>query len=543
MFTSKETIAERLKQCKDREALKNLCFLVTKPIMDNLDFKVVYQAKRWGADAQKMFANPVNTCMAGELAREKDGTPITVNFPVSDMLDEDSLRIYRELMQNDVDDMEPDAIRDLMAQALSNRVLFEGLCLTLDAGSEKSEDYIHRLCTDAGAEESYEELAKDPVYQARKAYSETIYRYTKAAVNLYGVVSLTEIKEIIWNYEHRYMEYLDLVRPGGPYEHTVMYSPRYFCRVVIQNFIYQSMNDEIVLTEDGYVVHNCFRNEVEKEQAGYNRYAAILAEDRGVDTIRLSDDEVSEYFASVSDCSFRRLKNEAGKTTRYLPEKREDMLAYADDSYCEITNDDRRFMRYIRNSYGTELRRWAKGQKNPETGEELSLDDAVREILIQEKEIVSDRKENWGEFDNMGQVNQGIQLIAKTGVQFTLDGLNGLMQYLMPVMNGTRLWAKHGHSPDEIFQEMRKNDPDYGKNITLVPGSSMAAKQMAEGREELEKMGAHVDLDYGAETMPYVEFPRGINGPMVQKTKKIYPNDPCPCGSGKKYKFCHGRKK
>lgn len=27
----------------------------------------------------------------------------------------------------------------------------------------------------------------------------------------------------------------------------------------------------------------------------------------------------------------------------------------------------------------------------------------------------------------------------------------------------------------------------------------------------------------------------------VVKPKKIYPNDPCPCGSGKKYKKCHGR--
>ncbi|GAA6502793.1 SEC-C metal-binding domain-containing protein [Blautia sp.] len=25
--------------------------------------------------------------------------------------------------------------------------------------------------------------------------------------------------------------------------------------------------------------------------------------------------------------------------------------------------------------------------------------------------------------------------------------------------------------------------------------------------------------------------------------KKIYPNDPCPCGSGKKYKHCCGKKK
>lgn len=28
----------------------------------------------------------------------------------------------------------------------------------------------------------------------------------------------------------------------------------------------------------------------------------------------------------------------------------------------------------------------------------------------------------------------------------------------------------------------------------------------------------------------------------VKKPKKIYPNDPCPCGSGKKYKKCHGKR-
>jgi hypothetical protein len=27
----------------------------------------------------------------------------------------------------------------------------------------------------------------------------------------------------------------------------------------------------------------------------------------------------------------------------------------------------------------------------------------------------------------------------------------------------------------------------------------------------------------------------------VQKPKKVGPNEPCPCGSGKKYKKCHGR--
>ena len=31
------------------------------------------------------------------------------------------------------------------------------------------------------------------------------------------------------------------------------------------------------------------------------------------------------------------------------------------------------------------------------------------------------------------------------------------------------------------------------------------------------------------------------SGPKTRKAPKIYPNDPCPCGSGKKYKNCHGR--
>lgn len=31
------------------------------------------------------------------------------------------------------------------------------------------------------------------------------------------------------------------------------------------------------------------------------------------------------------------------------------------------------------------------------------------------------------------------------------------------------------------------------------------------------------------------------NSNTVRNAVKIYPNDPCPCGSGKKYKKCHGR--
>ena len=34
----------------------------------------------------------------------------------------------------------------------------------------------------------------------------------------------------------------------------------------------------------------------------------------------------------------------------------------------------------------------------------------------------------------------------------------------------------------------------------------------------------------------------GPRAPKKRAEQKIYPNDPCPCGSGKKYKQCCGRK-
>ena len=41
-------------------------------------------------------------------------------------------------------------------------------------------------------------------------------------------------------------------------------------------------------------------------------------------------------------------------------------------------------------------------------------------------------------------------------------------------------------------------------------------------------------------TMEKHEFQSGPHEPL-KKNQKVGRNDPCPCGSGKKYKYCHGR--
>ena len=51
--------------------------------------------------------------------------------------------------------------------------------------------------------------------------------------------------------------------------------------------------------------------------------------------------------------------------------------------------------------------------------------------------------------------------------------------------------------------------------------------------DTLEKADIYNDL--------YDDFRMPVQKPIV-KEKKVYPNDPCPCGSGKKYKKCCGKK-
>ncbi|MBO5565566.1 MAG: SEC-C domain-containing protein [Lachnospiraceae bacterium] len=45
---------------------------------------------------------------------------------------------------------------------------------------------------------------------------------------------------------------------------------------------------------------------------------------------------------------------------------------------------------------------------------------------------------------------------------------------------------------------------------------------------------------YDEETRKELYLKQKKSGTVI-KEDKIYPNDPCPCGSGKKYKKCHGR--
>ena len=51
-----------------------------------------------------------------------------------------------------------------------------------------------------------------------------------------------------------------------------------------------------------------------------------------------------------------------------------------------------------------------------------------------------------------------------------------------------------------------------------------------------------VERDEVAKVTRTKKYDTSVRAPKKREDKKVYPNDPCPCGSGKKYKQCCGRK-
>lgn len=104
--------------------------------------------------------------------------------------------------------------------------------------------------------------------------------------------------------------------------------------------------------------------------------------------------------------------------------------------------------------------------------------------------------------------------------------------------NETRMCTNRGHKPTEL-RAMSNFGP--GNMPVITAGSSHAAEMLAQIAPQIQQMGFELDLESNAGRVPVMEFPDGIEGGMQMREKKIYPNDPCPCGSGKKYKKCCGR--
>ena len=129
-----------------------------------------------------------------------------------------------------------------------------------------------------------------------------------------------------------------------------------------------------------------------------------------------------------------------------------------------------------------------------------------------------------------------INKMTEANIEFEEKMINELLELLVAAHNNTRMKENRGYKPSEM---VRKKSVD--KMPTIVPASSNAAAILKDAAPQLQAMGVPVDLNGNTDVIQTKMFPSGLNGEPIRVEKKIYPNDPCPCGSGKKYKKCCGK--
>lgn len=108
-----------------------------------------------------------------------------------------------------------------------------------------------------------------------------------------------------------------------------------------------------------------------------------------------------------------------------------------------------------------------------------------------------------------------VDLMTMTGF---LDGINDSLKEANPI---------------EEMEEDTKVSLEFDKEL-------LYKNMVAAGADWLYNLEEWNDI-FDAETRKAL-YKEQKSSTTIVKEAKIYPNDPCPCGSGKKYKKCCGRK-
>jgi preprotein translocase subunit SecA len=178
-------------------------------------------------------------------------------------------------------------------------------------------------------------------------------------------------------------------------------------------------------------------------------------------------------------------------------------------------------------------------------GEEL-MGALERFLLLQ---IIDER---WREhlFD-MDYLREGIHLrgfaqidplVAYKNEAFTLFGdlMNSVWtDYARMIFNvEVNVEGENGGAPPPSFaaagSSTRAGRVSYSGGESAVGAGAMAAAAAAAGVAPGGSQGGFGEIDPGEEAMPVVEQR------VLDDDEQVGRNDPCPCGSGKKYKKCHG---
>ena len=248
------------------------------------------------------------------------------------------------------------------------------------------------------------------------------------------------------------------------------------------------------------------------------RYYSIFAQEDLYTNIKTTsqpmDYEIIEESLLEDLDVYEEMKAAQADKPYYVPDKQE-LLRYADDLYID---------------------------KNAKF---LALRDFLRDKMKLPPDRADDVAEELQLHATMAEkdMNYIIQDIKRMGLKFEdIDSVNIFLSQYYEMANNTRMPINRGHTPNELLSKAGPPKSIHlGPNIMeAVRHGDMNIDDMRMSVSEMKFPNIELKASYLSELDRIDREVNGEGQPGIV-LKKVSRNDPCPCGSGKKYKHCCGR--
>ena len=225
------------------------------------------------------------------------------------------------------------------------------------------------------------------------------------------------------------------------------------------------------------------------------------------------------------------LEQRAGKPL-YVPDN---LLDYCDEEYFEETSQTKAMQRFLEEHVCV-----------PEDTDVPDKEDFKRFLVEQTMqnivEVIRDASVQTDE-----ALNQALDACESCCGPFTRQELQTLTRLFMQMNNNTRMPINKGYKPNELYGEAE----GLPQRIEFGPGMRKALRD-GDLDPDAFRSGVMGESDWPLELRKSIsgEIDKALLKPgeekwiggTVIKGADIGLNDPCPCGSGRKYKKCCGRK-
>ncbi|MHB8128767.1 MAG: preprotein translocase subunit SecA [Mobilitalea sp.] len=189
--------------------------------------------------------------------------------------------------------------------------------------------------------------------------------------------------------------------------------------------------------------------------------------------------------------------------------------------------------------------------QNPEEWDVEELNNLVLPIIpLPRIQISDDRMKNMKKNDLLQQLKEdAVKLYEDKELEFPETEQIREIERVILLKVIDRKWMDHIDDMDQLRQGIGLQA--YGQRQPIIEykfqGFEMFDNMIDAIREDTIKALLHVRIEQKVEREQVAKVTGTnrddsvANAPIKRSSKKIQPNDPCPCGSGRKYKHCCGR--